>query len=53
MTRHFGRLERGENTAYLEVWHLYYPKGTPDSYEEQHNPAEYLESKTENEEKQI
>ncbi len=53
ITRHIGRLERGENTAYLEVWHLYYPKGTPDSYEEQYNPAEYLESKTENEEKQI
>ena len=53
ITRHIGRLERGENTAYLEVWHLYYPKGTPDSYKEQCNPAEYLESKTENEEKQI
>jgi len=30
VTRHIGRLERGENTAYLEVWHLYYPAGTQD-----------------------
>jgi len=30
MTRHIGRLERGENTSYLEVYHLYYPEGTPD-----------------------
>jgi hypothetical protein len=34
MTRHIGRLERGENTAYLEVWHLYYPEGWPDFYDE-------------------
>jgi hypothetical protein len=34
MTRHIGRLERGENSSYLEVWHLYYPKGTEDYYEE-------------------
>ena len=25
-----GRLERGENSVYLEVWHLYYPEGTED-----------------------
>ena len=30
ITRHIGRLERGENTSYLEVYHLYYPEGTPD-----------------------
>jgi hypothetical protein len=30
ITRHIGRLERGENSALLEVWHLYYPKGTED-----------------------
>jgi hypothetical protein len=30
ITRHVGRLERGENSAYLEVWHLYYPEGTED-----------------------
>jgi hypothetical protein len=34
ITRHIGRLERGENTAYLEVWHLYYPAGQEDYYEE-------------------
>jgi hypothetical protein len=28
--RHIGRLERGENSAFLEVWHLYYPEGTED-----------------------
>jgi hypothetical protein len=28
--RHIGRLERGENSALLEVWHLYYPEGTED-----------------------
>jgi hypothetical protein len=33
--RHIGRLERGENTSYLEVHHLYYPAGTPDYYEEE------------------
>ena len=38
ITRHIGRLERGENSSYLEVWHLYYPKGTPDFYEEEHKP---------------
>jgi hypothetical protein len=38
VTRHIGRLERGGNTAYLEVHHLYYPKGTPDLYEEQSKP---------------
>ncbi len=27
---HIGRLERGENSALLEVWHLYYPEGTED-----------------------
>jgi hypothetical protein len=30
ITRHIGRLERGENSAFLEVWHLYYPEGTED-----------------------
>jgi len=35
---HMRRLERGENTAYLEVHHLYYPEGTPDFYEEQFKP---------------
>jgi hypothetical protein len=34
ITRHIGRLERGENGALLEVWHLYYPEGTSDFYEE-------------------
>jgi hypothetical protein len=34
ITGHIGRLERGENSAYLEVWHLYYPEGTEDYYEE-------------------
>ena len=29
---------RGENKAYLEVHHLYYPEGTPDLYEEQCKP---------------
>ena len=38
ITRHIGRLECGENNSYLEVWHLYYPKGTPDFYEEEHKP---------------
>jgi hypothetical protein len=28
--RQIGRLERGENSALLEVWHLYYPEGTED-----------------------
>jgi hypothetical protein len=28
--RHIGRLERGENSAFLEVWYLYYPEGTED-----------------------
>jgi hypothetical protein len=28
--RHIGWLERGENSAFLEVWHLYYPEGTED-----------------------
>jgi hypothetical protein len=32
------RIQRGENTAYLEVYHLYYPAGTPDMYEEQTKP---------------
>ena len=39
VTRHVGRLERGENMAYLEVHHLYYPAGTPDLYETAHKPA--------------
>jgi hypothetical protein len=30
VTRHIGLLERGENRAFLEVWHLYYPEGTED-----------------------
>ncbi len=34
MTRHIGRLERGENSPFLEVWHLYYPVGTNDYFEE-------------------
>ena len=38
VTRHIGRLERGENSSYLEVWHLYYPEGTEDYYEEQSQP---------------
>ena len=42
ITRHIGRLERGENSAYLEVWHLYYPEGTPDYYEAALKP-EWLE----------
>jgi hypothetical protein len=37
--RHIERLERGENAAYLEVHHLYYPAGTPDSFEEFCKPA--------------
>jgi hypothetical protein len=37
--RHMDRLERGENAAYLEVHHLYYPAGTPDSFEEFCKPA--------------
>ena len=41
--RHIGRLERGENASYLEVHHLYYPKGTPDLYEKEHKP-EWLEA---------
>jgi hypothetical protein len=36
--RHIERLERGDNKAYLEVHHLYYPEGTPDLYEEQCKP---------------
>jgi hypothetical protein len=39
VTRHIGRLERGENMAYLEVHHLYYPADTPDLYETEHKPA--------------
>jgi hypothetical protein len=39
ITLHMGRLERGENSAYLEVWHLYYPPGTGDNYEEALAPA--------------
>jgi hypothetical protein len=35
VTRHIGRLERGENTAFLEVYHLYYPAGTEDYCEEE------------------
>jgi hypothetical protein len=35
VTRHVGRLERGENTAFLEVHHLYYPAGTEDYCEEE------------------
>ncbi len=34
ITRHIGRLERSENSLYLEVWHLYYPEGTSDYDEE-------------------
>jgi len=34
ITRHIGRIERGENSSYLEVWHLYYPRGTEDYFEE-------------------
>jgi hypothetical protein len=30
VTRHIGRLERGEISAFLEVLHLYYPEGTED-----------------------
>ena len=37
--RHMDRLARGENAAYLEVHHLYYPAGTPDSFEEFCKPA--------------
>jgi hypothetical protein len=39
MTQHIGRLERGENSSYLEVWHLYYPAGTPDFYDENTSPV--------------
>jgi hypothetical protein len=39
ITRHIGRLERGENNAYLEVWHLYYPEGTEDYCGEAIAPA--------------
>jgi hypothetical protein len=35
VTRHVGRLERCENTAFLEVHHLYYPAGTEDYYEQE------------------
>jgi hypothetical protein len=42
VTRHIERLERGENTAYLEVHHLFYPEGTPDLYEE--SKPEWLEA---------
>jgi len=38
ITRHIGRLERGENGSFLEVWHLYYPAGTPDFYDENTSP---------------
>jgi hypothetical protein len=31
---HLKRIEAGENTTMLEVWHLYYPAGTPDYYDE-------------------
>jgi hypothetical protein len=30
--RHIGQLDRWDNTAYLEVWHLYYPEGMEDNY---------------------
>jgi len=30
VTRHIGRLERGENKHWNEVFHLYYPAGTED-----------------------
>lgn len=30
ITTHIGRLERHENTSLLEVYYLYYPKGTTD-----------------------
>ena len=45
ITRHIGRLERGENTSYLEVYYLYYPEDTPDFYEEEQAP-ECLEAGT-------
>jgi len=38
ITRHIGRLERDENKSFLEVWHLYYPAGTPDFYDENTSP---------------
>jgi hypothetical protein len=41
ITRHIGRLERGENNSLLEVWYLYYPEGTPDFYDE--NTSPYLQ----------
>jgi len=31
ITRHLGRLEREENTEYLEVHYLYYPEDTCDA----------------------
>jgi hypothetical protein len=43
ITKHIGRLERGENASYLEVYHLYYPEGTGDFYEKQDKP-EWLEA---------
>ena len=39
ITRHIGRLERNETKAYLKVYHLYYPEGTPDLYQEEYKPA--------------
>jgi hypothetical protein len=35
ITWHIGWLDRGNNTSYLEVHHLYYPQDTPDFYEEE------------------
>jgi hypothetical protein len=31
---HLKRIEAEENTSILEVWHLYYPPGTPNYYDE-------------------
>jgi len=51
MEERLERLQRGDHAAhraagagreqrgYLEVWHLYYPEGTPDYYEEAGAPA--------------
>ncbi len=36
---HLKRIEAGENITMLEVWHLYYPPGTPDYYDESAVPG--------------
>jgi hypothetical protein len=36
---HLKRIEAGDNTTMLEVWHLYYPSNTPDYYDESAVPG--------------